>query len=129
MIKAFPLTGVGLGYQAYLLRADPYRVAAQFVPLSHPHNSYLEWGAMAGLPVLIVFMALLLFNLWLALRNWTSMDVYTRPLLGAGIAAVIALSINSVSINGWTLPPLAAVGWLILGIISSPLLVKNRIPN
>jgi hypothetical protein len=46
-------------------------------------------------------------------------------LLGGGIAAVLALSINSVSINGWTLPPLAAPGWLILGAIASPLLRKN----
>jgi len=30
------------------------------------------------------------------------------------------------SINGWTLAPLAAIGWLILGIISSSLLAKNR---
>ena len=125
VIEAFPLTGVGLGYQAYLLRADPYRVPAQFVPLSHPHDSYLEWGAMGGLPVFIIFMALMLFALCLAMRNWRLVDVRTRSLLGGGIAAVIALSINSVSINGWTLPPLAAIGWLILGVISSPLLAKS----
>jgi O-antigen ligase len=121
VIQAFPLTGVGLGHLAYLERSVPY----QIVPVDHPHNSYLEWGAMAGLPVLLVFLALLAFALWQALRNWVRADARTRTLLGAGIAAITALSINSWSIDGWTLPPLAATGWMILGIISSPLLRKS----
>jgi len=122
VIAAFPLTGVGLGLQVYQARADPYRVPAQYVPLVHPHDSYLEIGAMAGLPVLIVFIALLLFSLWQALHNWVRADAQTRSLLCSGIAAVVALSVNSVSINGWTLPPLAALGWMIAGTISSPLI-------
>ncbi len=126
VIQAFPLTGVGLGHQAYLLRAEEYRVPAQFIPLDHPHNSYIEWGAMAGIPVLLVFLALLSFALWQALRNWVRADAKTRSLLGAGIAAIIALSVNSWSNEGWTLPPLAASGWLILGTISSPLLTKRQ---
>lgn len=124
VILAFPITGVGLGYLNYQLRSDPYRVPAEYVLLSHPHNSYLEWGAMAGIPVLLVFLALLLFALWLALRNWILVDRYTRPLFGGGIAAIVTLSVNSWSINGWTLPALAMIGWLILGIVSSPLLRK-----
>ena len=126
VIRAFPLTGIGLGHYTYLERADPYRVPAQYIPQDHPHNSYLEFGAMAGLPVLIVFVALLSITLWQAFRNWRLADVRTRPLLGAGLAAIIALSINSLSINAWTLPPLAAVGWLILGAIASPLLRNNH---
>lgn len=124
VIRAFPLTGVGLGGKAYLERANPYRALAQYIPLE-PHNAYLELGAMAGLPVLLVFMALLLYALRLALRNWVRVDSRTRSLLGGGLAAVIALSINSLSINGWTLPPLAATGWLILGVIASPLLKRS----
>lgn len=125
VIHAFPWTGVGLGYDIYLLRAEPYRALGQSIPLAHPHNSYLEWGAMAGLPVLIVFLALLLFTLWRSWRNWLLVDTHTRSLLGGGIVAVITLSVNSLSINGWTLPPLAAMGWLILGVLSSPLLAKS----
>lgn len=124
VIQAFPLTGIGLGLYAYLYRAEPYRVLAQYRPLAHPHNAYLELGAMAGLPVLAIFVALLVLTLWWALRNWALADVRTRSLLGGGIAAVIALSINSMSINGWTLAPLTATGWLILGAISSPLIAK-----
>jgi O-antigen ligase len=124
VIEAFPLFGVGLGYQAYLLRANPYRVPAQFVPLSHPHDSYLEWGAMAGVPVMLVFLALLVAAFCFGVGNWRQADMRTRPLIGGGIAALAALSIDSISINGWTLPPLAAFGWLIAGMIGSPLLAR-----
>lgn len=126
VIQAFPLTGVGLGHLAYLVRAEPYRVPTQYLPEDHPHNSYLEFGAMAGLPVLLVFIALLAFALWQAFRNWALAGVRTRSLLGAGLAALIALSFNSWSNQGWTLPPLAALGWLILGVISSPLLTQRQ---
>lgn len=126
VIQAFPLTGLGLGYQHYLLSAEPYRVPTQLVPLQHPHNSYLELGAMGGLPVLGIFIALLVFALWLAMRNWILIDVRYRSLIGGGIAAIVALSINSISINGWTQLVTGGIGWLILGVISSPLLAKNR---
>lgn len=125
VIRAFPLTGVGLGFDVYLQRAEPYRVAAQYLQLSHPHNSYIEIGAKAGLPVLAVFIGLVAFAIWQALRNRALLNIETRLLLSAGIAAVVALSVNSFSINAWTLPPLAAAGWIILGVISSPLLRKS----
>ena len=81
---------------------------------------------MAGIPVLLVFLALLSVALWWALRNWKRADLRSRSLIGAGIAAVIALSFNSWSNQGWTLPPLAALGWVILGSVSSPLLMKKQ---
>lgn len=125
VIQAYPLVGIGLGHLAYIERAEPFRVPAQFVPLDHPHNSYLEIGAMAGIPVLFVFLALLLFALWQALRIWSRADAKMGTLLGAGIAAIIALSINSWSVNAWTLPPIAVVGWMLVGALSSPLLAKD----
>ena len=125
VIKAYPLTGTGLGLQAYAERSLPYTLLAQAIPLAHPHDSYLELGAMAGLPVLLTFVALIVSALWLALRNWARADGRARILLAGGIAAVIGLSVNSGSINGWTLPPLAAIGWLVLGVISSPLLARS----
>lgn len=126
VIRAFPLTGIGLGFYNYAQRAQPYMAPAQYLILAHPHNSYLELGAMTGLPLLMVFLALLLFALRQAWRNWIQVDTGTRCLLCGGIAAVMALSINSVSINGWTLPPLAAIGWLILGAIASPSIKKKQ---
>jgi O-antigen ligase len=120
IVAAFPLTGVGLGHQAYLIQSAAYRVPEQFIPLSHPHDSYLELAAMAGLPVLFVFLTLLGRCLWFAWRNWLSAKASLRPLLGAGIAATMTLSANSISINGWTHFALAMMGWLILGSIAAP---------
>lgn len=125
VIWTFPLTGIGLSRVAYIQIAELYRVPAQSIPLNNPHNSYLELAAMGGLPVLCVFLALLVYALWKALGNWMRVDRRARPLLGAGIAAIITLSFNSLSFGVWTLPPLAVPGWLILGVIASPLLLRE----
>lgn len=124
IIKSNPLTGVGFGHYNYLQRAAIYQVPAQHVPEDHPHNSYLEFAAMAGIPVLIMFIVILANTLWGAFYNQAVSDAKTRNLIVSGIAGISALTINSLTINGWTLPPLAATGWLILGAISSPLLIK-----
>ncbi|MDQ2902920.1 MAG: O-antigen ligase family protein [Chloroflexota bacterium] len=129
VIGAFPLTGVGLGFEVYQQRAEPYRVAAQYLQLDHPHNSYIEFGAKGGLPLLVVFLALIVLALWQTWRTRALLPVGTRLLLSGGIAAIMAFSVNSFSINAWTLPPLAALGWIILGAMSSPLLKKSLASN
>jgi len=126
IIGTFPLTGIGLGLNNYLVRADPYRVPAQYIPLGHPLNSYLELAANGGLPLLLVFIALLMLAMWLTLRNWKRADIQTRALLAGCIAAVISLSIDSLTSNIWTNPPLATLGWLVLGVTSSPLLLRRE---
>jgi len=122
VIEAFPLTGLGIGRDVYLLRADVYRVPAQYIVVPHPHNSYIELAALGGLPVAIVFVLLLSITLWLAWRNWMHTDMENRPLLAGGVAAVIALSWYSLSDAGWTVAPLATIGWLIAGMVASPLI-------
>lgn len=126
VIRAFPLSGLGLGRYVYFLRADPYRVIAQYRPLDHPHDSFLELAALGGLPVALVFIVLLLFTFWQALRNWFQSDAKTRSLLAASIASAIALTTFSLSDAGWTLAPLLAMGWLILGVVSAPIGATNR---
>ena len=125
VIRAFPLGGLGIGRYVYYQRADPYRVPEQFVPLDHPHNSYLELAALGGIPVSALFIVLLLFAMVLALRNWVQSNSSMRSLLAIGLAVTIALTFNSLANPGWTLPPLSSIGWLVLGVVSSPLIVKN----
>jgi O-antigen ligase len=125
VIQVFPLIGLGMGSSVYIVRADPYRVPEQFIPLDHPHNSYLEFATQGGLPLLIVFLGLLSLALWKAWHNWALADARTRSLLGGGGAAVLTLCFNSLVSPGWTFAPLASIGWLILGAISSPLLAKS----
>jgi O-antigen ligase len=125
VIAAYPLTGIGFGQTHYLIASQPYRSPGQYVALAHPHDSYLEYGAMGGLPVLIIFLALVCCYLWRGLRIWRRCDRRLRAVQAGGLASIGALCVNSISINGWTLPPLACFGWLILGLISSPLLMAS----
>jgi O-antigen ligase len=123
VIEAFPLFGVGLGGQAYMVGSNPYRVPAQIVPLFEPDNSYLQWGAMAGIPVMLVFLLLLGYAFWFSWRNWRTTGTLYRPLLGGGIVALITLSISSLGIDGWTGPAgTVSLGWLIAGLVASPLI-------
>jgi O-antigen ligase len=124
VIQAHPLIGIGFGLDNYLARAEPYRVPLQYRPLAHPHEAYLELAALGGIPLLIVFLGLLGSALWRALRHFRLAERRARPLLGGAFAALIVLSVNSLAINGWTLTPLAALGWLILGALASPSLAQ-----
>jgi O-antigen ligase len=123
-IRAFPLTGVGLGYSAYQLGTRPFSFL-EAGAYSQSHDSYLEWAVMAGIPILLIFVALLLFALWTALRNWRRANVHTRALIAGGMAVSVSLSFSSITINGWTHPVMAEVGWLVLGAITSPLLTQS----
>jgi O-antigen ligase len=127
VIEAYPWSGVGLGNQAYLIRAEPFRVPAQTIPLAEPDNAFLQWGATAGIPVLLVFLLLLGSVFWLAVRNWSAIDTRYRALFGGGIAALVALSVNSLFVDGWTDPAgMCLLGWLIAGILTSPLIGANQ---
>jgi O-antigen ligase len=119
VIRAFPLSGLGLGRYVYFLRAEPYRVIAQYRPLDHPHDSFLELAALGGLPLAFVFITLLVVAFWLAIHNWFRSDIKSRSLIAGGIASATALTAYSISDAGWTLTPLLALGWLILGAISA----------
>ncbi|HLZ59295.1 MAG TPA: O-antigen ligase family protein [Ktedonosporobacter sp.] len=119
IIASHPFNGLGLDLNTYLLRAEPYRVPLQYRPLAHPHDSYLELAALAGIQVLIAFLALLGVATWRAFRTYRWATPRYRPLLGGALTAILVLTMNSVTINGWTLSPLAYIGWLILGAISS----------
>jgi O-antigen ligase len=121
VIAAYPLFGVGLGDQAYLSLAEHFRVLAQTKPLAEPDNSYLQWGAIAGIPVMLIFLALLALVFWFSWRNWLAIDTRYRPLFAGGIVALVALSINSLTVDGWTSPiDVQFLGWLIAGIVTSP---------
>lgn len=122
VILAFPLFGIGLGRYIYIIKSDPYRVPEQFIPVYHPHNSYLEVAALGGIPLALIFLVLLGDGCWLAWRNWRRSSVLDRSLLAGGLALIASLSVNSLGNPGWTLTPLLSVGWLVLGGLASPFL-------
>lgn len=119
LIASRPLAGIGLSSSAYLTLAEPFRVPAQYTPLSHPHEAYLELAALGGIPLLLVFLALIGALFRRAARMVARADAASRPLLVGAFVSVVTLAVNSLAINGWTLAPLAAMGWLLLGAVTS----------
>jgi len=129
IIARYPLTGIGMGYNLYLSRSVPYIVKLQTQRLAHPHNSYLELAAFAGLPVFLAFMAVLALAFRDAIRAYRLTPPRYQPLVGGVITALVTLSVNSFFINGWTLPPFACIGWLLFGAITSRALLASREPD
>lgn len=126
VIIANPLTGVGLNYQTYIVRAEPYRVPLQYRPLSHPHNAFLELAALAGIPLATLFIALLVLGFRRGMRLMRSTDPEFRIMIAGILCAVLTLTFNSFSANAWTLPPLATIGWLLIGAMTSPALAASE---
>jgi O-antigen ligase len=124
VIRAFPWSGLGLGLHSYLYHMPVVLHArgGYYRALGTPQNSFLEVPAMGGIPLGLVFLALLAAGLWWAWRAWRRAESQARILLAGGMAAVGALSVNSLGNQGWTVAVLGAAGWLILGLVSSPLL-------
>jgi O-antigen ligase len=129
VMLANPLTGIGLGGDTYILRAAPYRSPLQTIELGHPHNAYLELGAAAGIPIMLFFLALLALSFRRMLKTASVADRAYTPLLAGGIACLVSLAFNSIAINGWTLFPLAAIGWLLAGALASPALQRAVTPQ
>ncbi|HEX6122810.1 MAG TPA: O-antigen ligase family protein, partial [Ktedonobacterales bacterium] len=124
IILHLPLTGIGIGGANYMAKEDPFRVPMQNIPLEHPHNSFLEIGAMVGLPALLVFALLLGICLWRAFQHYYRADMKQRVLIGGVIAAMVSLSVNSLATTGWTLPPASVLAWMLLGAVTSPRLLR-----
>lgn len=126
VIRDHPLLGIGLSHSLYQTVSWPYRFAGQTRPEPTPHNSYLEIAALAGIPTLIIFIALLVGAIGLVWRNARASDRATRRLLIGVLAGVATLSLNSMEAEAWTLRPVSWLVWILLGAAASPWLVAQR---
>ncbi len=138
MIQAYPFTGLGFGFHAYLDGAEPFRSPLQYTTLSHPHDSFLEFAALGGIPVLLLMLTLFAKSFWRAFKNYRAGERSQRILIGGGITALTVMTLNSFASNSWTLAPLVLIGWLLFGALCSPALipplrqralVRNRLPE
>jgi O-antigen ligase len=126
-IVANPLLGVGLGTGSfYIQRVAPYQMNPP-VAVDHPHDSYLEFAVLAGIPLLVTFLAIVartVRRLWSTYRQAPPPE---QALLAGIMAAVVAISVNSLADAAWTLAPLAAIIWLCMGAGSSRALRRIRL--
>ena len=125
MIAANPLTGVGLGTATYLARSTAFQSSLQTTPEAHPHNSYLEFAAMSGIPALLVFLVLLVLSMRLVLLAVLRLQGPSRAPLAGALAAIVTVSVNSLVVNTWTILPNVAIAWLVVGAASSPALLTS----
>jgi O-antigen ligase len=124
VIVTHPLIGIGLSLDSYLARANPYRAPLQTIALTHPHNSFIEIAALAGLPVGILFIVIMVRGFRRAMDTYRNLSGTDRALYAGAIAALVELTANSLFVNGWTIAPIAIIGWLLMGAVASPLGAK-----
>jgi O-antigen ligase len=125
MIAANPLTGVGLGTATYLARSTAFQSSLQTTPEAHPHNAYLEYAAMSGIPALIVFLVLLVLLIRPIFSVARRLKGLMRAPLAGALAAIVTVSVNSFAANTWTILPNVAIVWLVVGAASSPALLAS----
>lgn len=123
-----PLTGLGMGWERYSQEAEPYRDgSSQYIRLAHPHNSYLEIGAMLGLPGLAAFGGLLALGLARALRYRKAAPS------AAAFAGMVVFLAMSTTVNGMTLPFLGTLfwvtWWVVVGAAPPPVEARRRRPR
>jgi O-antigen ligase len=124
-IRAHPLTGIGLGTSTYLARSVAYQSPLQTVPLAVPENSYIEIAAMSGIPVLLIFLALVVCTTMLMLNVYRLAPPQQRPLFAVAIGCIAVVCANSVAANTWTIAPTLAFVWLLIGATTSPKLRQH----
>jgi O-antigen ligase len=120
VIRAFPLTGIGLGTgQPYITRSAPYVIGVSIYGRPHPHDSFLELAAFAGIPVLLVYLAILVRAGLRAVTNYRLASWEYRPVFACALAALVALTVHGFADATWTLPPIVPIAWMLVGAVSS----------
>lgn len=123
MAKEYPLHGVGLGGFRKLCPPLDYN-GAIFRGL-HPHNAFLEWLVEAGVPGLLLFVALLFVLAREAWRQWRAQTGLAGLLPAAMLGALVQhffplLGMQSIFSN-WS----AMLVWYTLGVMAAGLPLTN----
>ena len=113
MVRAHPLTGVGIGQ--YRSESHPY-----MSPLAHSwyfqenaHNQPLQFAGELGLPGLAVFVLLVVLGAApIARQAWRSADPYQLG-LAAGVTGFLTASLT---MHPLLIPEVAISFWLLLGV-------------
>ncbi len=80
---------------------------------------------MSGIPALIAFLTLLVLCVRpILLAVWRLKGPLRAHMAGA-LAAIVAVSVNSLVVNTWTILPNVSIAWLIVGVAGSPALLAS----
>jgi O-antigen ligase len=112
IIVAHPLGGLGAGWNRYLALAESYRYTGLYSrPLANPHNSFLELGAMLGLPIAVAVI-LLIGKVLLGAFSPRQLEPGSAvPYAGMAVLIVIAFTANVL-----TIPVLSNVFWALWAV-------------
>jgi O-antigen ligase len=107
-IQSRPLTGSGLGNYFLAYRQNQSSYLANSTWFDDSHNIVLHLGATGGVPLALLFIAVIFVTLWKALFSY-----YRNPQLA--MAALIAALVSLVFAAMFN--PVSLVNWLLLGVL------------
>jgi len=114
-MKERPLFGVGLG---------SWRSYNEEMQLQTPHNEFLQYGALSGIPCLVFYLSLIIYIFSRFRKNHKSMTERGFILFGALLSYLVQ------SIFGSVMPFTAPLFYLILGLAIKEIdLIENKIIN
>jgi len=115
IIKDYPLTGVGLGFNSfrkistkYITEADPY----------HAHNTYLELAIEVGIIglAMVIFLGL---NMMIMVHHILKVDKYKGVLMLGFFAGLISLMVHGMAEHVLYNPKIILLFWFYVGCINS----------
>jgi len=124
MIQARPVFGCGPGYEVFV---EAYQRRFKRVdtgePVTAPHNGYLSLGVGTGLIGLTSFFFLLGSTLFILLRRRRKLAGFERALAAGATASLIGFLIGNIADDPLLNERVAAVFWLLLGLIAAPVAI------
>jgi O-antigen ligase len=117
MIEAHPFVGVGLSNFIPVMEGfDPTNVMRRFP--ATVHNIYLLEGAEAGVPGMLLFVALLVAVLLCGVRAWRRTSERMSQLLGAAVlAGLVGFAVSQLADFSHRLEPMRSMVWMYIGVL------------
>jgi len=119
LIRAFPITGSGLGtFETALFR---YKTAAPLYTVDYAHNDYLQLLAELGVTGFLMLAAAAIGVVWKAAAiARASLNAQTKAVAGAGLGAFAAIALHSMTDFNLYIPAnamtLAWIAGAVLGV-------------
>lgn len=98
MIRDYPLTGIGWGAYLWTYPAYDFFIQNPDVKIFHAHNMYLHMMAEVGIPAFLLFAAIIVRTVYMAVRvAKRSTDKWLAGMAMGVIAAMLSLLVNGVT--------------------------------